>query len=257
MPAEDSAAPLKGDGAGFEDADRFVFGADPTRERWMGRPLAETRWWFELARLLTDPVLYGVDVPRGDGRPVVLMPGFLAGDQTLAVIAAWLRRVGYRPQLCAFVANAACSDHTLDRLERRLEGLWRRYGRRAALIGHSRGGHYARALAARRPDRVSHAISMGADLQGLLGASAPTRFAVGVARRVVHTTGRARRETCLTGRCGCSFSRGLRTAVPVRPNPADEHLFKGRRRRPQAMSADPACRLRRGDREPRRPHLQP
>ena len=74
------------------DADRFVFGADPTRERWWGRPLAETRWSLELTRLLADPVLYGGGgIPRGDGRPVVLMPGFLAGDQTLGVLGAWLR----------------------------------------------------------------------------------------------------------------------------------------------------------------------
>jgi hypothetical protein len=72
----------------------------------MGRPLADTRGWFELARILADPVLYGVGVQRGDGRPVVLMPGFLAGDQTLMIIAAWLQRIGYRPQLCGFVANA-------------------------------------------------------------------------------------------------------------------------------------------------------
>jgi pimeloyl-ACP methyl ester carboxylesterase len=145
------------------------------------------------------------------------MPGFLAGDQTLAVIAAWLRRVGYRPQFCGFVANAGCSDRTLDRLERRVERLWRRYGRRVALIGHSRGGDYARAVAARRPERVSHAISMGADLQGLLGASAPTLFAVGVARRVVHPTGRARRDTCLTGHCGCPFNRDY-----ARPSPFEQ-----------------------------------
>ena len=214
MPADGSAAPSKGDGAGFEDADRFIFGADPVRERWMGRPLAETRAWLELARLLADPVLYGVGVPRGDGRPVVLMPGFLAGDQTLTVLAAWLRRVGYRPRFCGFVANAGCSDRTLDRVERRVEALWRSHGRRVALIGHSRGGHYARALAARRPDRVSHAISMGADLQGLLGASSPTLFAVGVARRVIHATGRAGRDTCLTGHCGCRFSHDYARPFP-------------------------------------------
>ena len=240
MPAEDSAAPSKGDGAGFEDADRFVFGADPMRERWMGRPLAETRWWFELARLLTDPVLYGVDVPRGDGRPVVLMPGFLAGDQTLAVIAAWLRRVGYRPQLCGFVANAGCSDHTLVRLERRVEGLWRRYGRRVALIGHSRGGHYARALAARRPDRVSHAISMGADLQGTVRSQRAhaVRGRRRAARRARHRTSAQRSMPHRPLRL--LVQPRLRAAVPVRPGPAHEHLFKGRRRRPLAMSGDPA-----------------
>lgn len=217
MPAEGSATTTEEDGSGFEDADRFVFGAQPTTERWLGRPLAETRAPLELVRLLADPVFYGVGVPRGDGRPVVLMPGFLAGDQTLAVLGAWLRRIGYRPQLCGFIANTGCSDRTLDRVERRVEGLWRSYGRRVALIGHSRGGHYARALAARRPDRVSHAISMGADLQGLFGASEPTLFAVGVARRVVHATRRARRETCLTGHCGCPFSHDY-----ARPFPADQ-----------------------------------
>jgi len=214
MPAEDSPAPSNGDGAGFKDADSFLFGADLTRERWMGRPLAETRWSLELARLLTDPVLYGVDVPRGDGRPVVLMPGFLAGDQTLAVIAAWVRRLGYRPRLAGFVTNTDCSDRALDRVERTVDELWGAYGRRVALIGHSRGGHFARALAARRPERVSHAISMGADLQGMFGASAPTLFAVSVARRAVRASGRARRETCLSAHCGCPFSRDYARLFP-------------------------------------------
>jgi pimeloyl-ACP methyl ester carboxylesterase len=217
MPAEGSAAPANEDRPELADGDRFVFGADPVRERWLGRPLAETRGWLELGRLLVDPVFSGVGVPHGDGRPVVLMPGFLAGDQTLTVIAAWLRRVGYRPQFCGFVMNAGCSDRTLDRVERRVEGLCRAHGRRVALIGHSRGGHFARALAARRPDLVSHAISMGADLQGLLGASTPTILAVGAARRVVQATGRARRDTCLTLHCGCRFSDDF-----ARPFPSEQ-----------------------------------
>lgn len=217
MPADGAGAPASGDGAELGDADRFVFGAAPVRERWLGRPLAETRGWLELARLVGDPVLYGVGVPRGDGRPVVLMPGFLAGDQTLTVIAAWLRRIGYRPQLCGFVINAGCSDRTLDRVERRVESVRQTHGRRVALVGHSRGGHFARALAARRPDLVSHAVSMGADLQGLLGASTPTVLAVGAARRVVRATGRARRDTCLTLHCGCPFSHDF-----ARPFPSEQ-----------------------------------
>jgi triacylglycerol lipase len=197
------------------DTDRFVFGNDPVRDRWWGRPRAETRACLELGRLLGDPVLYGNGgIPRGDGRPVVLMPGFLAGDQTLAVLAAWLRRIGYRPATCAFITNTGCSDRALDRVERRAQALRRTHGRRVALVGHSRGGHYARALAARRPDLVSHAVSMGADLQGMFGASAPTLFAVGAARRVVHSTGRARRQGCLSGHCGCAFSHDFARPFP-------------------------------------------
>ena len=66
-------------------------------DRWWGDHLRETRWPLELSRLLVDPVFRGHDVPRGDGRPVILMPGFGGGDQTLLVLAAWLRRIGYRP----------------------------------------------------------------------------------------------------------------------------------------------------------------
>ena len=222
MPADPQGAnagqgDMAASGADDRDAERFVFGADPIRERWWGRPLAETRAWLELGRLLCDPVLYGGGVPRGDGRPVVLMPGFLAGDQTLSMLAGWLRWVGYRPRVCGFISNTGCSDRALDRVERKAEALRRSYGRRVALIGHSRGGHFARALAARRPDLVSHAVSMGADLQGMFGCSAPTLFAVGAARRAVHVTGRARTENCLTGHCGCPFSEDF-----ARPFPFDQ-----------------------------------
>ena len=79
-----------------------------------------------------------------------------------------------------------------------------------ALIGHSRGGHVARALAVRRPDRISHAISMGADLQGMFGGSAPALFAVSLARRTVHASRRARRATRLSAHCGCPFSHFAR-----------------------------------------------
>jgi triacylglycerol lipase len=215
MPIDGAAPPVsRSDSDQPADSERFVFGADPVRERWWGRPVAETRGWLELGRLLADPVWRGVGVPRGDGRVVVLMPGFLAGDQTLTVIAAWLRRLGYRPRLCGFIANTGCSDRTLDRVERKVEALSQSHGRRVALIGHSRGGHFARALAARRPDRISHAISMGADLQGMYGASAPTLFAVDVARRVVHASGRARREACLSAHCGCPFSHDFARPFP-------------------------------------------
>jgi pimeloyl-ACP methyl ester carboxylesterase len=217
MPADRSAAPVpltEGTDAADVDRERFVFGADPARDRWWGRPLAETRWCLELGRLLADPVWHGIGVPHGDGRPVVLMPGFLAGDQTLRVMAAWLRRLGYRPGFAGFITNTDCSDRALDRVELSVDELWGAYGRRVALIGHSRGGHFARALAARRPERVSHAISTGADLQGMFGASTPTLFAVSVARRAVHASGRARRDACLSAHCSCRFSHDYARAFP-------------------------------------------
>jgi triacylglycerol lipase len=182
---------------------------------WWGRPLAETRWSLELARLLVDPLyLKAEGAPRGDGRPVVLMPGFGAGDQTLVVLALWLRRLGYLPSACRFVANVDCSDRALERVARRVDSVHRRHGRRVALIGHSRGGHFARALAARRPDQVSHAISLGADLRAQFGTSVPTSHFVAATRRVLLATGRARSAACVTGDCGCDFTRDFAKTFP-------------------------------------------
>ena len=184
-------------------------------ERWWGRPLAESRWALELARLSVDPILLGRGVPRGDGRPVVLMPGFLSGDPALLVLATWLRRIGHRPYGCGFVANVDCSDRALERVERRVEQLHRRHGRRVALVGHSRGGHFARALAHRRPDRISHAVSLGADLQRMFGISVPTQAAVIAARRGITTLRRGRTEHCLTPDCTCAFARDFAAPLPT------------------------------------------
>jgi pimeloyl-ACP methyl ester carboxylesterase len=182
---------------------------------WPGRPFAETRWFFEASRLLLDPVAYGVGVPRGDGRRVLLLPGFLASDNTLNMLRGWLHLIGYKPRVTGFRFNVDCSDRALDRIERFAEMAHHQSGRRVAVIGHSRGGHFARALAARRPDLVSHAVSMGADLQGLFGISEPTRAAVGLARRAVVATHRSREPTCFRSRCGCRFVQDYGAPFPV------------------------------------------
>jgi pimeloyl-ACP methyl ester carboxylesterase len=187
----------------------------PGDRGWWGRPLAETRWQLELARLLVDPVLRGHGVARGDGRPVVLLPGFLAGDQTLLVLAAWLWRIGYSPSTCGFVANVDCSDRAVERVERHVEKVHRRNGRRVALIGHSRGGHYARALGSRRPDLVSHAVSVGAGLREMLAVSYPTEAAVAVVRDLQRRTGGARSPGCLTDGCDCAFARDFTQSFPT------------------------------------------
>ena len=148
------------------------------------------------AAVVCDPVTYGRGVPRGDRRPVIVVPGFLASDDSLLLMRRWLRIVGYRPHTAGFLFNVDCADRAVERIERLADAINATTGRRVAIVGHSRGGHLARATAARRPELVSHAISMGADLQGLFGISSPTRAAVGIVRRGVHITGRSRDLDC-------------------------------------------------------------
>jgi triacylglycerol lipase len=187
----------------------------PVPAEWLGRPFAETRWLLEATRLFADPVAYGRGVPAGDGRPVIVVPGFLASDSSLLLLRRWLRLVGYRPHTAGFILNVDCADRAVERVERLAEAVHATSGRRVAIIGHSRGGHLARATAARRPELVSHAISMGADLQGLFGISSPTRAAVGIVRRGIHVTRRSRDPDCFRARCSCGFIRDYTADFPV------------------------------------------
>jgi pimeloyl-ACP methyl ester carboxylesterase len=106
-------------------------------------------------------VFRGEGVKDGRGRPVLLIPGFLAGDDSLGLMARWLRRNGYHTSKAGIRANVACSEQTVDRIEARLQELVERQGRRAAIVGQSRGGSFARVLARRRPDLVAGIVTLG------------------------------------------------------------------------------------------------
>jgi triacylglycerol lipase len=214
-PAAPHRRPVQLDVGGPPAFDPVPPAADEPVERWWGNHLAELRWQAEAARLLLDPVFYGRGVPHGDGRPVVLLPGFLVGDYTLRMMAGWLRRLGYRPAGCDFLFNVDCSERALRRVEDTVGALHRRYGRRVAVIGQSRGGHFAKALAVRRPERVSHVVSLGGGLSRPYDISVPTLAAV-AAVRAVHRrmSPRARDRGCLSERCDCSFARAYAASFP-------------------------------------------
>ncbi len=192
--------------------DPAVPGAPPAEpRRWWGRHFAEVRWQAELARLLVDPVFRGEGVPHGSGMPALLIPGFMAGDTSLGVMQGWLERIGYCSNASGIVCNVDCSNRALDRLDARLADIHERSGRKVALIGHSRGAHFAKALAHWRPERVSGVISLGAGLDTPFDISLPTKAAV-AAVRAFHAPRRDR--DCFTERCGCNFSRHYAGAYP-------------------------------------------
>ena len=76
---------------------------------------------FEWAALRRSDVFRGAGVPYGDGRGVLLIPGFLAGDGSLGTMTQWLRGAGYRTKRAGIRANVACSELACTRLEERLE----------------------------------------------------------------------------------------------------------------------------------------
>jgi triacylglycerol lipase len=190
-------------------------GTAPETRRWWGRHVRELRWQAELARLLVDPIWRGIGVPRGDGSPVLLLPGFMAGSESLAVLNQWLRGVGYRVYRSGIRVNVDCSDRAIDRLDARLQQIHDKRGDKVALIGHSRGGHFAKVLGQRRPELVSGVVSLGAGLDNPFDISVPTKLAVAAVRTFHHRTDdRCREDGCLTTQCGCRFAREYAAPFP-------------------------------------------
>jgi len=123
--------------------------------------LQETRFPFELRALRRSAVWRGEGVLRGSGESVLLLPGFMAGDSSLSFMANWLKRIGYVPRRAGIRANVECSEKAVRRLERRIEMIVSEEGVPMRLIGHSRGGMFARVLAVRRPDLVAGVVTLG------------------------------------------------------------------------------------------------
>jgi triacylglycerol lipase len=136
----------------------------------------------ELSALLRDPVFRGRGVPHGDGRPVLLIPGFLSGDWSLRLVHDWLRRIGYTAHLSGIQLNVLHSEHMLAGLRNRLTEIRQQDASRVSLIGHSRGGLLAKVLSQRMPQAIEQVITLGSPLADWTDLALATRAAVGVVR---------------------------------------------------------------------------
>ena len=133
---------------------------------------SELRYYPELALLLSDG---SVRSPRRREAavPVLLVPGFMAGDSSLAVMRSWLRRSGHRVATSGMRANVGCAGRTVERLQERVRRLADEAGAPVALIGQSRGGALARALAVRESEHVCALVMLGSPVRDALAVAPP------------------------------------------------------------------------------------
>lgn len=98
---------------------------------------------------------------RGDEHPVLILPGFLAGDPSTVPLRSVLRSQGYWVHGWQLGRNLGPTDQIVAGLVNRLTTLHDRHDRPVSLIGWSLGGIYARRLARRFPDMVRQVITLG------------------------------------------------------------------------------------------------
>jgi triacylglycerol lipase len=130
----------------------------------------ELRYSGELASLLASTALKPPRRQAG-APPVLLIPGFMAGDASLAVMRRWLTRRGHRVAMSGILANVDCAERVVSRLEMRLQDLADECDSPVVVIGQSRGGALARALAVRDPDSVCGLVTLGSPVRESLAVS--------------------------------------------------------------------------------------
>lgn len=181
-------------------------------DRWSPSRWAAVREVLALWRVLLSLRRTTPNPPTG--TPVLLLPGFLAGDWSLRPTARYLRQRGYRTFSVGIRANVGCTIATVDRIERRVIALSSQVGP-LTLVGHSRGGTLARLVATRQPGSVRHVVTLGSPLTHQFAAS---RHILGVAELLARLNRRgspALLDTrCLRGDCAEQVGAALSAPLP-------------------------------------------
>jgi pimeloyl-ACP methyl ester carboxylesterase len=188
--------------------------------RMAGSPVApvwgELRYSAELARLLADGELRAPRW-REDAAPVMLVPGFMAGDASLTVLRGWLRRRGHRVAMSGMLVNVGCAERIVARLEEHLQAFASDCERPVVVIGQSRGGTLARALAVRHPEEVSGLVMLGSPVcDGLAVSASVLRTVRWVARLGDLGLPGVFSSDCKDGACCAAFREDL--SAPLTPH---------------------------------------
>jgi len=176
---------------------------------------AAQRPWQEAAALLRHPVWRGESVPDGRRLPVMLVPGFLTGDPSLALLKRWLRARNYWTCTSEIRFNVDCTRLAVERLERRLVEFTDRMGQPTAVVGQSRGGIFAKLMAMRQPERVCGIVTLGSPNVDHLAINPLVARPV----RLVAALGSAGvpgmfRSDCLDGECAEKLATWLTKPFP-------------------------------------------
>jgi triacylglycerol esterase/lipase EstA (alpha/beta hydrolase family) len=127
-----------------------------TRELLLGR---------DVARLaLHAPGLRSL--PRGDGDPVVLVPGFAATDGSLLPLRLFLRRLGHDARAVAFGRITGDVEGQAHRLRALVAAVHAETGREVTLVGWSIGGVISREVAREDPGPVRRVVTLGSPVVG-------------------------------------------------------------------------------------------
>lgn len=105
-------------------------------------------------------------VPKGDGHPVLVIPGFTASDLSTVPLRRFLEQKNYTVHPWRMGRNLGMIHEFIPKLEQRVVDLAEEYGEKVTIIGQSLGGIYAREVARACGDVVRQVITLGSPFGG-------------------------------------------------------------------------------------------
>jgi pimeloyl-ACP methyl ester carboxylesterase len=132
--------------------------------------LAEGRALLEVGLGLATGRLMRL-LPRGDGHPVMVLPGFMAGDRSTFHLRDVLKERGHAAVGWELGQNRGGITRLRAQLLERAGVLYRESGRKVSLVGWSLGGVLARDLALSAPHHIRQVITLGSPFNGDISAN--------------------------------------------------------------------------------------
>ena len=104
--------------------------------------------------------------PRGDGHPVLVLPGLIASDTSTEPLRAYLADRGYDVHGWGLGRNLGLRPGVETKMKARLREIHRESGRKVSIVGWSLGGVFAREIASAAPEAVRTVITLGSPIHG-------------------------------------------------------------------------------------------
>ena len=127
-------------------------------------------WTLSECRAMFEYGMFGLlrsqlrNLPKGDGHPVLTLPGFMAGDRSTKPMRNLLNDLGYQTFGWGLGQNVRFSNRRERQMVDLVDRIYDQTGEKLSMVGWSLGGVFARELAKIRPDKVRMVISMGSPI---------------------------------------------------------------------------------------------
>jgi pimeloyl-ACP methyl ester carboxylesterase len=172
--------------------------------------MLEGRAGVEATSLMLQLPLLRLQAKRGQGQPVLVLPGFMTDDTSTIVLRTFLSSIGYKTQGWGLGINNGRMMDLLPPVYEKIKQIKADTNQKVILVGWSRGGIISREIARDYPQDIDRVITIGSPGMGGIEVSSIgdwVRKETGLTPVMMKTLLRQRQSTPITVPIRSIYSR--------------------------------------------------